>query len=146
MQKAESRELTATGSGKRSPHRNVAVDVFAQNQKGLQLPLISLLRAWSGPLGNFPKGSQAPEEDRVQPPGGFHCRSGTCCWWEHSRGWYPMPGPGQEETRRKLGEVSELLDGDYWFQKAGLPTSQLPALAVCGWLRLENGLPEPHRG
>lgn len=33
-----------------------------------------------------------------------------------------MPGPGQEETQRKLGEGSELLDGDYWFQKAGLPT------------------------
>ena len=28
LQKAESRELTATGSGKRSPHRNVAVDVL----------------------------------------------------------------------------------------------------------------------
>lgn len=28
MQKAESRELTAMGSGKRSPHRNVAVHVL----------------------------------------------------------------------------------------------------------------------
>lgn len=112
----------SNGIWEEKPPQECGSGCFAQNQQGLQLPLISLLRAWSEPLGNFPKGSQAPEEDRVQPSGGFHCCSGTCCWWEHSRGWYPMPGPGQEETQRKLGEGSELLDGDYWFQKAGLPT------------------------
>lgn len=71
--------LTAGGSGKRSPHRNEAVDTIRCGVNSAGSSAVSGLiprNLVSEPLEKFSRGAHAPQEDNMRLIWGFHCPPG----------------------------------------------------------------------
>lgn len=95
--RAEFTGNNSRGPGKRSRNRNghCVLKGLVHTQWGLQLPLVSSLRARCQNHWESFKGAHAPQKDSIWSTWGFHCppgHPGTCCW----------PTGNCKETVRKL--------------------------------------------